>query len=73
MTDEIEEMIRLWVVVGFDFGIILRGDLNSSESMFFEKELKLVPIVIFSVLVGWVLEGVHGDFTWLISWDDLAD
>ncbi len=41
--------------------------------MFFEEEFQLSPIVISSVLIVGVFEGVHGDFAGFVSGDNLTD
>lgn len=37
MTNEIIEVLRFSIVIGFDFTILVGGDLNASESIFFKE------------------------------------
>ncbi len=73
VADEVEEVIGFRVLIGFDFGVIFGRDLDVFEGVFFEEEFELVPIVVSSVLVVGIFEGVHGDFTGFVAGDDFSD
>ncbi len=72
MANEVEELVGFGVVVGLDFGVVLRRDFDAFEGVFFKEEFELGPIVISSVLVVGVFEGMHGDFSGFISGNDLT-
>ena len=61
------------IFLGHDTCILLGGDVDLSEGMFFEEKLELAPIVISSALVLGVFEGMHRDSSGFVSWDNLGN
>ena len=55
------------IFLGHDTCILLGGDVDLSEGMFFEEKLELAPIVISSALVLGVFEGMHRDPSGFVS------